>query len=690
MPGLFGIHESFLPPTRPEAAALLANLAIVEKKFLGDKGWRDTEALKKLRIADFSCGTGTLLGMAYARIAQLHELYEGKMPHIHNDMMEHVITGLDVMPSGVHLTAATLAGFYSKVNFKDTNLYTLAFGVDKDNHITTGSLDLLDPQGNLLVPPATYQMRGKETKKNTSVEKIAPDECFDLVIMNPPYTRATNHAAARAKITNPAFAAFGMNEEQQRALGERTAKLVKENQKVKKDQGRISAAHGNAGLGSYFFEIADIKIRRGGRLAMVLPLNFITGESWQAARQIITQDYHDIMIITITQSATKDCAFSADTSMAECLLLASKNNAQSFTEKNNKNLPNRIKSVTLKRRPRNTIESSEIARLIATLQKDKNINCLEDGPIGGSLLKAGDSILGQVIEVPIDPTGSCPALSIQSPEIMQCAWQLANNNRLWLPGQAQAQASPLPVTSIGNLTKRGPIYRDINEVNKDTGKVRGPFTIEPIFEKEPTYLALWNHDAKKECFLFVAPDSQAHIRRGYEELAHKIWNTASRVHYNQDCQFNSQPLIVALTKKKSLGGVAWPSLYDFSSSQHEHAFALWCNSTLGLLCHLYKASLQQAGRGRTSITQIPFLQTLDVNDKRVNLAAADVAFHKLKNQPLLPLYKADEDSTRHAIDKAILVDTLNLNPDLLAPDGALAQLRKKICLEPAIHGGKKT
>ena len=712
-PGLFGIvfqklisDRKFLATfyTRPDAAVLLAHLAISEEKFLGGKGWEEAEAIKALKIADFSCGTGTLLSATYQRIAQLHELHGGGMPNIHHAMMERVITGLDIMPSGVHLTAASLAGFYYKVDFKDTNLYTLAFGVDKDDHITTGSLELLDPQGDLLLPPATYQMRGEEekNKKDTSVKTLAPNEYFDLVIMNPPYTRATNHAAARAEITNPAFAAFGMSEEQQRALGDRTSKLLKKVRNVKEQQGQISAAHGNAGLGSYFFEIADLKIRHGGRLAMVLPLSFIAGESWRSARQLIAQDYHDIMIITIAQSVAEDCAFSADTSMAECLLLASKNNAQSFTEKNNEknnkknngknndSPPNRVTSVALKARPRNTIESSEIARLVKILQKEKAVNRLEDGPIGGSLLKAGGNILGQVIEVPLDATGSCPALSIRSPEIMQTAWQLAANNRLWLPGQAQEQASSLPITTIGNLAKRGPVHRDINEINIRTKVVRGPFDIEPLDDDEPTYAALWNHKAEAERFLVVNCDRQARIRQGYDEQAHKIWKTASRVHYSCDCGFRSHSLIVGLTEKKSLGGAAWPSLYDFPSPQHEHAFSLWSNSTLGLLCHLYKSNLQHGGRGRTTITQIPSFPTLDVADKRVNLAAADTAFHKLKTRPLLPLYKADEDETRHAIDKAVLVDMLGLNPDLLAPEGALTQLRKKICNEPAIHGGKKS
>ena len=269
-PGLFGIvfqrliaDRKFLATfyTRPEAAVLLANLAIPEQSFANGKEWGDMEAVKKIRVADFACGTGTLLGMAYARIAQLFELHGGKAADIHKAMMENVMTGFDVMPAGVHLTAATLAGFKSEIDFDDTNLYTLAFGGKLDD-IKTGSLELLDRQSTLLLPPATFRMRGKEPA-DTSVEKLAPDRTFDLVIMNPPYTRATNHAGARAKITNPAFAAFGMNEEQQNALAQRTAGLLKETRKVKSRQAQISAAHGNAGLGSYFFEIADIKVARG-------------------------------------------------------------------------------------------------------------------------------------------------------------------------------------------------------------------------------------------------------------------------------------------------------------------------------------------------------------------------------------------------------------------------------------------
>ena len=42
--------------TRPESAALLAHLAIPD-----DGGWDDAERVKDFRIADYACGTGTLI-----------------------------------------------------------------------------------------------------------------------------------------------------------------------------------------------------------------------------------------------------------------------------------------------------------------------------------------------------------------------------------------------------------------------------------------------------------------------------------------------------------------------------------------------------------------------------------------------------------------------------------------------------
>ena len=97
-----------------------------------------------------------------------------------------------------------------------------------------------------------------------------PDEGFDLVIMNPPFTRATNHEGAHSDVTNPAFAAFDASRADQTAMGNRINRL-----------GKDTCYHGNAGVASAFAALAHQKLKPGGVLALVLPLSAAAGLSWQ-------------------------------------------------------------------------------------------------------------------------------------------------------------------------------------------------------------------------------------------------------------------------------------------------------------------------------------------------------------------------------------------------------------------------
>ena len=85
--------------TRPESATLLAHLAIPD-----DGDWKDTERVRDFRIADYACGTGTLIHAAYRRLNQLHWLAGGEPEKLHAHMMENALTACDVLPSSVHLT----------------------------------------------------------------------------------------------------------------------------------------------------------------------------------------------------------------------------------------------------------------------------------------------------------------------------------------------------------------------------------------------------------------------------------------------------------------------------------------------------------------------------------------------------------------------------------------------------------
>ena len=136
--------------------------------------------------------------------------------------------------------------------------------------------------------------------------------------------------------------------------------------------------------------------------------------------------------------------------------------------------------------------------------------------------------------------------------------------------------------------------------------------------------------------------------------------------------------------------MAWPSVI-FQEQKHEYAFALWCNSTLGLLMHWWVTNKTQSGRGRTTVTGIPNIPTLDVRKlTEKQLAVARSAFDAMKGRRFLPFDQIDEDPARTELDRRLLVDVLGLPESVVDEEGPIDLLRRKLAREPQIHGGKKT
>ena len=233
--------------TLPASAALLARLAVAmlcpEPAEGMDVDWSDSKAIADLRIGDFACGTGALLSAVYEQIATRHERAGGDLEALHPVMMEEVLYGCDVMPSAIHITGSTLSGAQPTVGFGKTRLYNLAYGRQEDGSVRIGSLELLQSSSALtLFNTSDPAMRTGSIGEETAAQVIAdiPDESFDLVIMNPPFTRATNHEGAHADVTNPAFAAFGAIKADQTAMGRRINQF-----------GKGTCYHGNAGIASH-------------------------------------------------------------------------------------------------------------------------------------------------------------------------------------------------------------------------------------------------------------------------------------------------------------------------------------------------------------------------------------------------------------------------------------------------------
>ena len=184
--------------TLPASAALLARLAVAK---MDGVDWSDAEAIGKLRIGDFACGTGALLSAVYEQIASRHERAGGDASALHPVMMEEILYGCDVMPSAIHITGSTLSGVEPSVGFGNSRLYTMPYGRQKDGTVAIGSLELLQSSHlmtlfNTSDPALRTGSVGEETAAQINVD--IPDAGFDLVIMNPPFTRNVTREGATA------------------------------------------------------------------------------------------------------------------------------------------------------------------------------------------------------------------------------------------------------------------------------------------------------------------------------------------------------------------------------------------------------------------------------------------------------------------------------------------------------------
>ncbi len=665
--------------TRPEAAAMLAALALPADRPPGGADWGDGETLAGAQIGDFACGTGTLLSTAYQRMSFLHELHGGDPRLLHGPMMKHGLVGLDVINIAVHLTATMLAGSHPDTPFDGECLLTMPYGGFDNGEVAIGSLDLLNPQipSSLLERAAAVSAGGRAPEMVAEIAERVGHEKFDLVIMNPPFVRSTGMEGEKLGRGNSAFAAFNTD-------GPTRKRMQKSLVKVR---GGSPLGTGNSGLAGDFLDLALRKSREDGVIALVLPLSSVSGKSWENARKALAENCPDITVITIAGARSRDSSFSADTDIAECLLIARLGNQ--FGDK-------RVTFVMLHEKPKSAVEADLMAAEIARIRESGQMRRIERME-GLSGISIGDREYGGMLNAPLPESGPWPLVGIRDVELAQVAWNLELGALMPL-GMPGAEGIRIPVVRIEEIGGRGPYHADIYWDNAD-GTPRGPFEkIQPAVSPIPTYPLLWAHDAQHERSLVVEPDSEGRIKVASEkatqtqinEKAAHVWDTATRAHYNRDLRFNSQSLIVAMTERPCIGGMAWPSVI-FENADHEYAFSLWCNSTLGLLMHWWVSNKTQSGRGRTTITGIPNMPTFDVRtltDEQVS--AAKEAFEELRGRRFLPFDQIDEDPARAELDRRLLVDVLGLPESLVEPDGPIDLLRRKLAREPQIHGGKKT
>jgi PAS domain-containing protein len=399
--------------TEVPAAYLLAYLAVStllnldERKPMSEvcgKAKEVIEAIRNARVGDFACGSGTLLTASYSalmHIASAIKFYcnveELDLESLGRELIENGIHGIDALRYASQITAINLALIGPSTISKE-NAYTIYLGyIPERRQAWLGSLELLRNGGRVGGLLAYIEGSLKGVAERVTIQSsegvFAIPQQFDLIIMNPPFTRATGRGE---EFSEEGRGLFGfMIDENIRQNFLKAYESVRE--EIRKDLRRIASSSaqylpdvfrrmvdgtlsearqylsiGQAGEGLLFLYLAYRYVKNGGVIAFVLPRNLLAGVSWFLARVLLASKFH-VKYVIVSSDADGGYNFSEGAKLSETLIVAKRTNSHSYEEE--------TVFVNLLTKPSTALEAIMLAEEIMKSASKKQEDIVE---VGGS------------------------------------------------------------------------------------------------------------------------------------------------------------------------------------------------------------------------------------------------------------------------------------------------------------------
>ena len=637
------------------ASTILAGLALSPDKW-PNVDWTNVEDLEEMSVVDPACGTGTLLMAAYRQIFQNYAASDVPTPEInrlHQALVERVLFGADVVQAAIHLTAATLAAMSPTVRFAQMQLHTLFLRIESSGDIQLGSLDWLK------APQAQAFFSGSEEQvgaKNGNGDIVQRPEA-DLVISNPPFTRRGSDGGKGEALAR-VLSAPEDGPESQNAISRRTSELL-----------RGTPANQMAGHGASFTVLADRMVKPDGRLALVLPVTALFGESWRGIRQMLSSKYEVEFVISSHDPALRSLSY--DTSIAETLVVARRLREGEPPSR-------RGVFVNLWRAAYRETDSLAITNAVNAVASAP-VHGSDGPPVGGSPLMVGDEQWGEIMDGPLGAE-SWKAARWRSGATAQFAAAL-ERGELWADDGTRAIAR-IPVAAMKDVCNVGPQHR----------RIRGSLGVFDGYHgrnEQAQFPAIWSLDSSVHQGMVAEPNAWLVPK---PNTAHQpIWSQAGTLHMTCDVRYNAQRIMTTRTTVRTLGVSSWHTIIvrdddPIIRSQREVALGLWCNSTFGLMLHGNHANRTQNGRGRGNKGMLETMSTLDVRELRPwQLDAAQAIWRDFSDRTFESFHLCAVDPARIELDRRVVRDLLGLGEDAVA---AVARLRQLLATDPSIHGAK--
>ena len=636
--------------TRQASADLLAHLTLPDD-VLEQTG---RSSVDRLRIADYSCGAGTLLTAAYRRASQLHRTAGGDPVSLHQRLLSKGLTGCDISPAAVAITAHNLARMQPNLPDVPQGIITLEQGpANPGQPPRLGALDLLDDS-------STNQAGltdGLTRKRHAPHSQHA-------VLMNPPFTKPQDTLDPDVK----------------RALYHLNSTL---------------GARPSTSLAYAFSMLALRKVARGGSIGLILPITAMEGAppqktlhppkniNWQNLRNKLTSKFAGVTVVSIANYSEEHSSFCHNSVTADVMIVGRR-------LRRGEKQDDQATFVNLTRCPATTQEAADLAAEIklAGRKHDGGHECV---PITLNRQNAGYSLRALTeLDTPWLMT------RILDPQLITGKSNLARGiidaaeSTLRTPAPAAPRkvavlstgklhtAHRLPMTTLSTL---GRMHDARPTLGREFGNDYESYTQDP--DQVPVLHD--NNQPDQGRFLVVPADA---VHTGPDQgrrAAALIRRNASRLHLKSALRFNTQASPVYLTQEPALGTGPLPSLV-MCDPKYDLAAAVWLNTTPGLINLWSIASLTHNGLGRFAPTQVGAMPFLDLDAiTQEQLEALNQACRHLMGQTMLPTSEAWQDEAREELDRRVLRDILGLDRRSMAH---LRSLRAKWCTEPTVQAKK--